>query len=320
MKPLVNFAAALIEGFIVIIPAFISCDKGNQPPVAKLIAFPSIGDTTILFEFNAGESEDDRNFKIALKYRWDFEGDGIWDTEYSRNSAIAYQYKLPGNYTVAVEVKDLDGFSSIARDHVEVFGMNQDIDTLVDSRDGNKYRIVKIGGQWWMAENLRYGTVIPTDREQSDNETVEMYRILKSHEFDTVGGIYLWLETMNYRVNDPKGICPEGWHLPTQQEWEVLFAPYPHHYSWQYYGNEGLSNLNLDLNNGGIRLDGLFYGREQSTLWESGFWSSSYKVKDNEYLPNFCAFSSDDHWLTTLGYGFDDGLTRYYSVRCVKDN
>jgi uncharacterized protein (TIGR02145 family) len=216
-------------------------------------------------------------------------------------------------------VKDLDGLSSTAKDSVTVFGENLDIDTLYDSRDGNRYRIIKIDNRWWMAENLRYGMVIPTDREQTDNDTVEMYRILQSELWDTVGGIYRWLESMKYRVNDPKGICPDGWHLPTRQEWEELFAPYPFLYSLHYYGKEGLSKLNLDLNNGGTRTDGLFIERFIHQPWASGFWSSSHKMEEQKYLPYFCSFSNEDQ---TLAHGYlgNPELTRYYSVRCIKDN
>jgi hypothetical protein len=320
MKSNARLALICALCFVITVLTFISCDKGNLPPVAKLIAFPSAGDTSVLFDFNASESEDDRNFNIALQYRWDFNGDGIWDTEYSRNSAIAYQFSKPGKYNVTVEVKDIDGLSAVAGDTIEVFGMNPDIDNLHDNRDGNDYRIVKIGGKWWMAENLRYGVAIPTDQEQTDNDAVEMYRISQSKLWDTVGGIYHWLETMNYRVNDPNGICPDGWHLPTRQEWEGLFAPYPHPlYPLHYYGKGGLSNLNLDLNNGGIRTDGLFQERLMNAPWDSGFWSSSYIIEDQKYRPYFCCFSSDDHWLAHA-YWETNGLTRYYSVRCVKDN
>ncbi|MDD4645743.1 MAG: FISUMP domain-containing protein, partial [Bacteroidales bacterium] len=228
-----------------------------------------------------------------------------------------------GYYSIAVEVKDLDGLSAIARDSVTVFGKNKDISTLTDSRDGNQYRIVKIGGQWWMAENLRYGIVIPTDREQTDNDTVEMYRLSGSGQQDTIGGIYLWLEAKNYNVNDPKGICPAGWHLPTSQEWERLFTSYPRLYSIQYYGIDGLSNLNLDLNAGGIRINGVFERRylDIGYDWDLGFWSSSFKMPERVYQPYFCSFNSKAN---NLNYGFwaiaDAGLSRYYSIRCVKDN
>ena len=75
MKPFARFAAAIITGIPLMILALISCDKGNLPPVAKMTTFPAFGDTSILFEFNAGESDDDRNYAVALQYRWDFETD-----------------------------------------------------------------------------------------------------------------------------------------------------------------------------------------------------------------------------------------------------
>jgi uncharacterized protein (TIGR02145 family) len=306
-----------------IIPLFLSCDKGNQPPVAVLKVLPSIGDTTLVFEFDAGGSGDDRNYALALQYRWDFDGNGTWDTEYSKYSAIAHPVKQPGYYSVAVEVKDLDGLCAVARDSIIVFGENHDIDTITDSRDGTQYRIVKVNGQWWMGENLKYGTIIPTDREQTDNDTVEMYRLTDDSRWDTVGGIYLWLEAKNFNVNDPRGICPVGWHLPTRQDWEGLLAPFPTLYSSKYFGKDGFSKLNLDLNNGGIR-DGVLFSRNSmgtESNWDKGFWSSSYKIEEQDYLPFFCSFTSKDN---DVACGFwsrsNTGLLRYHSVRCVKDN
>lgn len=303
---------------VLVFLVFLSCDTGNSPPTAVLDVFPSIGDTTLVFEFRSEETTDDRNFALAMQFRWDFNGDGIWDTEYSKFNAIAYQFNEPGSYYAAVEVKDLDGLTIIARDSVVVFGENMDIDTLCDSRDGNRYKIVKVEGLWWMAENLRFGKVIPSDREQTDNDTVEMYLVPQWEHYDTIGGIYSWFESKNYNVNDPKGICPDGWHLPTYLEWEKLMAPYPPLYSLQFYSKHGLSNLNLDLNNGGIRRNGVF-DNALSSGWESGFWSSSYKLQNQTYLPYWCSFNSRNHVLT-YGYWADSGLLRYYTVRCVKDN
>ncbi|MCD6332442.1 MAG: hypothetical protein J7L89_04140 [Bacteroidales bacterium] len=289
--------------------------------MAVLEVFPSFGDTSIFFNFSAAGSEDDRCYAIALQYRWDFDGDGLWDTEYSGNNAIAYQYQQPGFYHVFVEVKDFEGNTATAEDSVEVFGENP-IGILHDSRDGNRYRIVKINDQWWMAENLRYGTIIPTDHEQTDNDTVEMYRILNFEYLDTIGGIYLWQEAMNYQVTDPQGICPDGWHIPTQKEWEGLFAPYPRPYSILYYGSKGLSNLNLDLRNGGYRTtDGTF---EDVNIFngidgQAGFWSSSFTIENHLFRPYSCYFDSESGtlWYNLRIFG---ELIRYYSVRCVKDN
>jgi uncharacterized protein (TIGR02145 family) len=342
MKPIAKFekltAFKKLSALIIIIVAFISCDKGNLPPVAKLVAFPAAGDTTVLFDFSAEGSADDRNYPIGLVFRWDFNGDGIWDTEYSKTNAIAHKYRVSGKYEVKVDVKDIDGLTSIATDSIEVYAYNQDIDTLTDPRDGNRYRIVKIKDRWWMAENLRYGTEIPTDREQTDNDTVEFYRnpYSKYKYVDSIGGVYLWYESMNYRRENPQGICPDGWHIPAKTEWESLFTGgkqgiggyyYYDLYSVQYYRENGPSNLNLDLSNEAERWkDGFFAWSYQ---FGGGFWSSDSRyITDPPYFvyyPYECYFNSLTLHISVgcwvnLPSNDHTPLTSYLSVRCIKDN
>lgn len=76
--------------------------------------------------------------------------------------------------------------------------------TFIDDRDGQTYKVVKIGNQYWMAENLAFkpdtGTYWAYDNDQSN---VEIY-----------GYLYDW-ETA-------KNVCPTGWHLPTDAEWTTL--------------------------------------------------------------------------------------------------
>ncbi len=307
-------------GFFITIFTFIYCTKVNLAPTAVMEVFPSIGDTSIFFDFSAAGSVDDRNYPLALQYRWDFDGDGVWDTEYSSNKSIAYKYKQPSSYRVLVQVKDLNGNTATAKDSVSVFGENMDIDTLYDGRDGNQYKIIKINDSWWMAENLHYGTVISTDIEQTDNGTVEMYRILHNESLDTTGGIYLWREAMNYEVTNLKGICPDGWHLPTYNEWKELFIQYPKPYSLRYYSSEGLSNLNLDLRNGGRRTQGAFEGIDllYPIDTKAGFWSSSYTIENYLFSPYFCSFDSDG-WQFWYEHQSPGERIQYYSIRCVKD-
>lgn len=297
-----------------------SCSKLNLPPIAKLTAFPRSGDTSILFEFKAGESIDDRTYPIGLKYRWDLGGDGIWETTFDQFNIFTHSYLHPGVYKVVVEVMDLDGLSALAKDSIMVFGENLDIDTLVDSRDGNKYRIVKIQGKWWMAENMRYGSLIPTSMEQDNNNKVERYRLIQWLSQDTIGGVYRWLEAMNYDVNNSKGICPEGWHVATKMDWEELSLNYPINYSCKYFGKGGLSNLNLDNGNRGIRwADGFFQEFQQAS-----FWSSSFNKEGPGYGPYLANFNSRDHYFA-FEFSFETGPENateeisYYSVRCVKD-
>ena len=104
--------------------------------------------------------------------------------------------------------------------------------TLVDSRDGKIYQTVKIGNQWWMAENLNYGTMINSttgDYQQTNNEIAEKYCYNNdAYNCTNYGGLYEWDEAMNYAPSDSfnpgttQGICPIGWHLPTEEEWKTL--------------------------------------------------------------------------------------------------
>ncbi|MBC8485604.1 MAG: hypothetical protein H8D45_06145 [Bacteroidetes bacterium] len=97
-------------------------------------------------------------------------------------------------------------------------------DGLYDTRDGQTYATVQIGIQCWMAENLDHGTMVIGATNQSNNGTIEKYCYNNSTgNCDTYGGLYQWNEMMEYSTTPGvQGICPEGWHLPTDTEWCTL--------------------------------------------------------------------------------------------------
>jgi len=99
----------------------------------------------------------------------------------------------------------------------------------VSDIDGNKYDVVEIGNQMWMAENLRTsrftnGDDIPNLVNDSDwNTTNNSKRGAWVHFdnnvfYETVyGKLYNW-----HAVNDNRGLCPEGWIVPTEEDWQEL--------------------------------------------------------------------------------------------------
>lgn len=105
-------------------------------------------------------------------------------------------------------------------------------DTIVDARDGNRYRTVQIGNQTWMADNLR----LATDSSNCLGDTMRCLKFGRFYYWEDmidIAGIYseplTWMDDWDLAnggvlLKTPRrGICPEGWHIPTREEWFILF-------------------------------------------------------------------------------------------------
>ena len=96
---------------------------------------------------------------------------------------------------------------------------------FADVRDGQTYRTVKIGSQIWMAQNLNYagtnGTTGMCYNPSSGATTSGPENTCAKY-----GRLYAWAEAMNgsasTTIGKVRGICPEGWHVPTDPEWTTL--------------------------------------------------------------------------------------------------
>ena len=128
---------------------------------------------------------------------------------------------------------------------------NCEYGTLTDDRDGQTYKTVKIGEQWWMAENLNYAyTGVPFKYVLSTDSNLVYYSDSTSWCFNDsaeyctkYGRLYTWSAAMDSSGILPgnaangcgydticsptypvRGVCPEGWHLPDSTEWFTLFT------------------------------------------------------------------------------------------------
>ncbi len=98
---------------------------------------------------------------------------------------------------------------------------------IVTDVEGNSYKTVKIGDQWWMAENLkttkyRNGDPIPnvTSNVEWSALTTAAYSCY-NNDFATYGEVYGMFYNW-YAVADSRNIAPLGWHVPTDAEWETM--------------------------------------------------------------------------------------------------
>ena len=228
---------------------------------------------------------------------------------------------------------DPESSSSVPKSSSSSVGVVDPADEIVgsitDSRDGQTYKTVKIGSQTWMAENLNYKT------ENSwcggGNGTAE-------GDCFKYGRLYTWAAAMDsvgtwskngkgcgygttcsptYPV---RGICPEGWHLPTEAEFETLFTA---------VGGKSTAGKVLKSTTGwttysGITNEDAFAfsalpagGRDNNGNYSTGsydayFWSSTEDDSNDAYFM-YLYYNNGDANL--------DNFSKYdgFSVRCLKD-
>ena len=210
---------------------------------------------------------------------------------------------------------------------------NCEYGTVLDDRDGQTYKTVKIGDQWWMAENLNY----ETDNSFCYNDSAEYC--------EKYGRLYTWAAAIDSvkLANDAdnpqdcgygktcevasagsatliQGICPSGWHLPSNEEWSALFTA---------VGGRATAGAKLKSQTGWTAIDGI------TNEDAYGFSALPAGIRDNigffynggnlAYFRSATEYNRYYAYFMFLNYDFELADLNYYykyygfSVRCLKD-
>jgi hypothetical protein len=84
----------------------------NTPPSAYLIAKKTEGTVNSVFDFDTSKSSDSQYKKEYLKYRFDWDNNGVWDTQYAGKTTWNHKFEKSGQYHVVMQVKDPEGLTT----------------------------------------------------------------------------------------------------------------------------------------------------------------------------------------------------------------
>ena len=212
--------------------------------------------------------------------------------------------------------------------------------TLIDERDGQVYKTVKIGEQTWMAENLNYAYLKPFDDQDSsswcynnDPEKCAKYGRLytwaaavDSASWDDEEFTLCWYKDSVFNLIKIQGACPRGWHVPSPNEWfeleivtDYTTTPLKSAEGW-IYGN------GTDIYGFGILPAGDYFIGHEWTLegYSACFWST---LETSNSLITSCPrpyhFAEVFRFFNDYnGFDWKDYQKSLYacSVRCVKDD
>ena len=313
----------------------------NELPVALFTVSPSSGDTATVFQVNASTSSDTEDNVTALEVRWDWEADGTWDTDYSTVKTAEHTYSVDGTMRIRLEVKDTDDQTDTTSLQINV---DSAIPGTVTDYDGNVYNTVKIGNQWWLVENLRVthyndGTEIPLILNYSNwafaNNGAYCYYDNNADNIAVYGLLYNF-----HAVDDSRGLAPEGWHVPSSDEWiememhlgmtqeqadltlwrgtdeggKLKEAGTTH---WTPTNNGATNETGFTALPGGYRnvSDYAMYNDFRAIGIFTSFWTSTGLTASNNINALVRSLTNAETRISKVGYPRTNGL----SVRCVKD-
>lgn len=205
--------------------------------------------------------------------------------------------------------------------------------TFTDPRDGKIYNTVQINNQCWMKENLNIGSFISSSVNQTNNDIIEKYCINNIEALcNTYGGLYFWDEMMQYDHNQGSpGICPAGWHVPTDNEWCDLTAFLDASVDCSQIGNLGtyaggflketgtihwnVPNTGADNSSGFNGLPGGYYTNTDQSFNNKGCYGFFHSSSSNGLGQWTWFLSSAESSVSRASY-----ISGAFSVRCLRNS
>ncbi|HNX10723.1 MAG TPA: FISUMP domain-containing protein [bacterium] len=240
-------------------------------------------------------------------------------------SEYAYSLNSKGSYNLEFCLERGEGEMTIGSHCARPTGINNSAcfvcgDSL--TYGGEAYPTVLIGTQCWFAKNLNIGTMITGASNPANNGIIEKYCYNNSEaSCTTYGGLYQWNEAMQYLTTEAvQGICPTGWHIPTDAEQHILN---------DYLKDSGqtcsASRLDWDCSTAGTKLktggtsgfEGLLAGYHDPNGsfvnggWYGHFWSSTISGLNALYQALGSSQATVFRYVINQPYGF--------SIRCLKN-
>lgn len=289
-------------------------------------------------------------------YFWSWDGNKDYDAfeaifinvNYDGNVYLSRKSKTYG-YSIRCLMNVVDtpqsNSSSSSRDNVDPSTVISG--TTTDDRDNHVYRTVTIGTQTWMAENLNFKTTSSYCYNDSVSYCSKYGRLYTwAAAMDSVGawsdnGIRCGYRSACFPTYPVRGVCPQGWHLPSYSEWEVLLTAVgetkklnSNHYIWTEAGtmlksNSGWSDYKDVSGNGAdaylfsaypagyCGYMGVFDYDDAGVF--TSFWTSTEWTSGGSALGNYNAYimmlRNENSFASLQGSVKDVG----YSVRCLKD-
>jgi uncharacterized protein (TIGR02145 family) len=303
----------------------------SQPAIIPVLTTAAVSNITSTTATSGGSITNDGGATITVS--------GIcWGI--SINPTIT-DSKIEDSTEVGVFISSITGLTPVTTYYLRAYATNSvgtaygseisfttsSASTSVTDIDGNVYSTITIGNQVWMQENLKtkkycngdlIGTTTPDTLDISGENTPKYQWAYNGEESNVAlyGRLYTW-----YAVTDSRGICPLGWHVPTDEEWTTLTT---------YLGGE-------DISGGKLKEIGTnhWVNPNMGATNETGFTAlpSGYR----QYYGTFYAIGYGGIWWSTTESSATNSLYRYveykysniyrldyakhggFSVRCVKD-